>query len=138
MEIILGLMATVFAYMAFPVVRLILNGGKFEAQRAKKIALWNSIVVGLVFCIATIEEIGAWNGAPAVIYFFLNRAMLTEKEKEEAVQEQPKQESASQEFRICLSRDDTPITPDSMCHCALQKDDTKQDDENDQQNQGKT
>ena len=77
--LLLNLALTAFAYMAFPVVRLIINGGKFEAQRAKKLALWNSIVVGAVFLIAATDSGGTWSGGAAILYYYINRALLTDK-----------------------------------------------------------
>ena len=68
--------------MAFPLLRLVLNRGKFEEKKAKKIALWNSIVLGSLFCILTsavTDSSSAWNAAPAVLYYWINCALLTSK-----------------------------------------------------------
>ena len=53
-SIIISLILTAVAYMAFPLIKLLANGGRFPKNRAHKIALWNSIALGAVFCIATI------------------------------------------------------------------------------------
>ena len=82
MDIVLSLLLTAIAYMAFPLIKLLTNGGRFPKNRAHKIALWNSIVLGAVFCIATIavsEDGTIWNGAPAVLYYWINRSILTDK-----------------------------------------------------------
>lgn len=79
-DLLLRILFTAVAYMLFPIIRLLLHKGKFDQNRAKKIALWNSIVIGFVFCILTIEssEEGAiWNAGPAVIYYWINRSLLT-------------------------------------------------------------
>lgn len=81
-NLLLSLVLTAVVYMAFPLIRLAINHGKFEKKRAKKIALWNSIVVGAFFCIVTIGTSDGgttWNATPAVMYYFINRALLTDK-----------------------------------------------------------
>ena len=81
-SIILSLILTAVAYMTFPLIKLLANGGRFSKNRAHKIALWNSIVLGAVFCIVTIavsEDGTIWNGAPAVLYYWINRSILTDK-----------------------------------------------------------
>lgn len=85
-NLLVSLLLTAVAYMAFPLIRLAVNHGKFEKKRAKKIALWNSIVVGAFFCIVTIGASDGgttWNAAPAVMYYFINRALLTDKDAPE-------------------------------------------------------
>ena len=88
LNLLLSLILTVIAYLAFPIIRLVINHGKFTKKQAKKIALWNSIIVGAFFCIVTIATSDSgttWNAAPAVLYYFINCAILTDKnaEKEE-------------------------------------------------------
>ncbi len=81
-SIILSLLLTAVAYMAFPLIKLFINGGRFARNRAHKIALWNSIILGAVFCIATIavlEDGTIWNCAPAVLYYWINRSILMDK-----------------------------------------------------------
>ena len=74
----LGLLITAIAYMAFPLIRLSMNGGKFEQKQARKIALWNSIVVGAVFLVLTAagDSGTAWNAAPAFLYYWIRVAIL--------------------------------------------------------------
>ena len=81
-NLFISLLLTAIIYMAFPLIRLVINHGKFEKKRAKKIAFWNSIIVGAFFCIVTIGTSDGgttWNAAPAVLYYFINRALLTDK-----------------------------------------------------------
>ncbi len=81
--LITSLLLTAFFYMAFPVIRLLLNHGQFERKTAKKIALWNSIIVGAIFCVLTpVLGGGAWNAAPAILYYWINKALLTKKSSE--------------------------------------------------------
>ena len=95
-SLLLSLVLTAVAYMAFPFIMLSINHGKFEKKRANKIVLWNSIVVGAFFCIlsALIEGVSTWNAAPAIIYYWINRSILTnradnEVKKQETVQSVP-------------------------------------------------
>lgn len=74
-------------YMAFPTIILLINvgraGGRFEKKKAKKIALWNSIIVGAIFFILNVmsENTRAWTPLPAMLYYYINCAMLTDKTK---------------------------------------------------------
>ena len=111
--IILSLALTAFAYMAFPVLRLILNGGKFEEKKAKKIALWNAIVVGAIFLIATTEEGGTWSGGAAILYYFINRALLTDKTPPVKVAQTNKSSSEqTMQLNKLSSEKDHPINKD--------------------------
>jgi len=86
--ILISLLLTVVAYLAFPLISLLINGGKFPKKKAHKIALWNSIVLGLIFCIATIEISdgnSTWNAGPAFLYYWINRAILTDKNAEDDI-----------------------------------------------------
>ena len=77
---IVAVILTTVVYMFFPIVKIITNHGKlFESKRAKEIALWNSIVVGAIFCIVTSAFIGPWSAAPAFFYYWINSAILTER-----------------------------------------------------------
>ena len=80
-SVFLNLILTIIAYMVFPLIRLWINHGKFEKKRAKKIALWNSIVVGAIFCIVTVsgDSGSTWNAAPAFLYYWINCVVLTDK-----------------------------------------------------------
>ena len=101
-SLLLSLVLTVIAYMAFPLIRLLINHGKFEKKRAKKIALWNSIVVGAFFCILTIsgDSGSTWNAAPAFLYYWINSAILTDKNatNDAKVDVNVKNASLNQEF----------------------------------------
>ena len=99
-NLLLSLVLTVIAYMAFPLIRLLINHGRFEKKRAKKIALWNSIVVGACFCILTIDGGSTWNAAPAFLYYWINSAILTDKNatNDAKVDVNVKNASLNQEF----------------------------------------
>ena len=98
MDLFISLILTVISYMAFPLIRLWMNHGKFEKKRAKKIALWNSIVVGAFFCILTVsgDSGSTWNAAPAFLYYWINCAILTDK-------------NASTENKSVTSKENNPV-----------------------------
>ena len=78
----LNFILTIVFYMAFPLVSLLVNSGRFEKKRARRIALWNSIIVGAICCVITITnspENTTWSGGPAFLYYFINSAILTDK-----------------------------------------------------------
>lgn len=74
-------------YMGFPFIYMMINIGKndgrFEKKKAKKIALWNSIIVGSIYFILTVlsESDRTWSPLPAMLYYWINCAMLTDKTK---------------------------------------------------------
>lgn len=79
---VFGLLLTAFIYMAFPLAKLYVNGGRFTKNKAHKIALWNSITLGIVFYIITVATSNdgtIWNSGPALIYYWINRSILTDK-----------------------------------------------------------
>ena len=81
MEIVLSLILTLFFYMIVPVVLMLVNHGRFDKKKAKRIALWNSIVVGAGFLVVTSllsEGNTAWHAGPAILYYWINRAILTD------------------------------------------------------------
>lgn len=92
-SIILGALLTAVIYLAFPLIKLLINDGKFPKERAHKIALWNSIVVGLIFLVITSAISNGnvtWHAAPAVLYYWINRAILTKKDADEALHDNDK------------------------------------------------
>jgi hypothetical protein len=86
-ELLLGLFLTALTYMAFPFIYMMINIGKnegrFEKKRAKKIALWNSIIVGAIFFVLNVisENNSTWSPLPAMLYYWINCAILTDKTK---------------------------------------------------------
>lgn len=82
MEIFLDIIITAAAYMIIPLAYLAVNKGRFDEKRAQKIALWNSIIIGAAFMLLTIEMFDGnvvWKAGPAVLYYWINRAILTNK-----------------------------------------------------------
>lgn len=87
--LVIGILITCFSYMLIPVVLKVKNGS-YDESKAKKIALWNSIIVGGIYMILTIELMGtssAWNAGPAFLYYGINFSLLKSgnKEKKEKI-----------------------------------------------------
>lgn len=86
--IIIAIHLTAICYMAFPILRLIIHRGKFERKKARRIALWNSIVLGVIFFVlnaALFESASA--PTPAIIYFWINFAILAKKKEKNVIEE---------------------------------------------------
>lgn len=78
--ILIGIILTAIAYMTYPLIRLAINKGKFERKKGHRIALWNSIIVGIVFSIVTfLLGAGAWSAAPAFLYYWINKSIISYK-----------------------------------------------------------
>lgn len=85
--LLIGILITCISYMLVPVI-LKINHGNYDEKAAKKIALSNSIIVGFIYMILTIEMSDGnttWNAAPAFLYFGINYWLLTggKKDKKE-------------------------------------------------------
>lgn len=83
-KLFIGIILTAISYMAIPLIALLINNGRFEEKHAKRIALWNSVILGVIFCIITInlsDTNATWNAAPAILYYGINCALLTKKGK---------------------------------------------------------
>ncbi len=113
---------TAVVYMAFPLLRLILNKGKFESKRARRIALWNSIIVGGIFSILTtvLLDSGAhWNAFPAFMYYWINKVVLTNGRKDAQARHDRNEKMDFEEWKQLLTN--TPDYPnDTESHLAFQ------------------
>lgn len=80
LRILLALIRTAFTYMVFPLIRLLINQGRFEKKKARKIALWNSIIIGAFYFVLTAlsESDRTWSIVPAMLYYGINCAILTD------------------------------------------------------------
>ena len=82
--ILIGFLITCFSYMLIPFILKIKNVS-YDESKAKKIALWNSIIVGGIYMILTIELMGtssAWNACPAFLYYGINFSLLKSRDKD--------------------------------------------------------
>ena len=83
-DLLFAVLTTAFAYMAFPVTLILIKRKRFDVKTAKTIALFNSIILGLIFIIVTAEQSNGsvqWNSFPAVLYYWINQLVLTKKDK---------------------------------------------------------
>ena len=83
--LIIGFLITCVSYMLVPVILRIKNGC-YEEDKAKKIALWNSITIGGIYMILTSALTSEdWNIAPAVLYYWVNLSLLKYENKEKNI-----------------------------------------------------
>ena len=86
---ILALLLTAFVYLIFPIV-YVANNGKVSPKKGKKLALSNSIICASIFFLITLiivstskdgsgAEIGGYSVAPSFFYYFIAKAILTDK-----------------------------------------------------------
>ena len=75
----LGILLTAFFYLLFPVAYILVEG-KEPAKKARKIALVNSLTVGGIFFVIEILIGSKTNPLPAILYYFIAKAILTKKE----------------------------------------------------------
>lgn len=83
--IVVSLFLTVFVYLAFPVI-YITTVGKVPEKTAKKFALINCIIGVIIFAFIRLatgsDAIGSTGFAPAVLYYFIAKAILKENKVE--------------------------------------------------------
>lgn len=82
MKYLTPFLTTAVVYMFVPLAILILNG-KLDRKRGKKVALWNSVIIGAIFFLAASSHGLTWNSGAAVTYYFLNCLILSKKETPE-------------------------------------------------------
>ena len=70
---------TALSYFLVPIICLASNGGRFPRKKARKIAIWNSVIVGVLWFITIYYMGGEPNVVPAFFYGFINSAILSEK-----------------------------------------------------------
>jgi len=107
LQLLTSLLFTIICYMFFPIIRILINKGKFDEEKAKKIALWNSIIIGGIFAVLTIDAGIQWSAGPAFLYYYINKTVLTKKNcSKENIESTQKEESKNETTsiqHICLS-----------------------------------
>lgn len=81
--VFISLAIAAIPYMAFPIIKLILNHGRFAKTQAKQIALWNSVTLGAFSLWLVISAEGVWSIVPPFVFYWINRAILTDKNKKD-------------------------------------------------------
>ena len=86
--VIAGIMVITFIYMAFPLFCLVFKDGQYEKKMAKRIALWNSIICGLILLVLIIVVSDDWNiyevvwsPISALLFYWINRKLLADTSK---------------------------------------------------------
>lgn len=76
-DLLWSLVLTALLYLIIPIVIRIGHKSAFDGQMAFKIALINSIVIGLISAIVTINVGKKWTVYACVLYFFINKFILS-------------------------------------------------------------
>lgn len=80
LEVLIGVFLTAVIYMAFPFIYMTINlwktGKKIPKATAKRISLWNSIVIATFFLLITTLNGVQWRPLPAIIYYYINCLVL--------------------------------------------------------------
>lgn len=94
-KILIGLLLTIFFYEVYPFVRVIIMKKNYDEKQVKKMSLWNSIIVGLLFAIVSfiIDENAPMNLAPAVLYYFVNKLVWVNKGNKDVLEKPKKKEN---------------------------------------------
>lgn len=84
---IIGIILTATCYMIYPFVRVKITNKKYDDKSVKRMALWNSIVVGAVFLFLNSLYLEA-NGEefqvsfmPALVYYYINCQVWVSRKK---------------------------------------------------------
>ena len=71
--IIISLIITILSYMGYPFIMTMFFKKRYDEKTCAKMALWNSIIIGFIFCIISINNNGSWNPVPALFYYWINK-----------------------------------------------------------------
>lgn len=84
LSLVIDLILTIFVYLIYPISYRCANG-KVSKSKGKKIALLNSIICAGLFCLVraviTNGAIVVTTFAPAVLYYFIAKLILIDKNK---------------------------------------------------------
>lgn len=102
-NIFINLILTILGYMLYPFIRVVLMKKIYDKDSCKKMAIWNSVIVGGIFMILTINSGGVWNAVPAFFYYSINKTLWINKKKNniETNNSNEKQTITSQDITIC-------------------------------------
>jgi hypothetical protein len=113
--IITNIILTAICYMAYPLIRLKMNKGGFNPKKSQTIALWNAIIVGGMFLVISSANGQRWTGAATFLYYYINKSVLTDKNKIDVKVEKKKKEKGDQEAEeLDLEKKDTSNNTQSM------------------------
>lgn len=107
--ILVGIPLTALCYMIVPFIFVKVLKKKYNKKQAKKLALWNSIIVGLLFLVITVIIYGptsTWNAGPALLYYMINSSLWVYKGKE-------KKQDNNKEDKVTTSKETTEVIKSS-------------------------
>ncbi len=119
--IFLAILLTAFVYLIFPIL-YVANNGKVSPKKGKKLALSNTIICAAIFFLLTLiivsttenvsAEIGGYSLAPAFLYYFIAKAIFTDKnlsddDNKKSKTEKDKDSSTEPDAGESLLNDDT-------------------------------
>lgn len=83
MKILLGIVLTAICYLTYPFVQIILLKKKYDSQSLKTMALWNSMIIGIIFLIYTCSKNQniSWSAGPAIFYYWMNMSIWPDRKK---------------------------------------------------------
>ncbi len=83
LALIIDLIITLVAYLGYPFYKFVIKKGIDDLKMRKKIVLWNSIIVALLFTLIKLICFGyddtTINFAPAFLYYIINRLLYIRK-----------------------------------------------------------
>lgn len=80
-SLLLNLLLTIVLYLGYPFVNVVLMKKKYTKEECNKMALWNSIIIGLLCLLITtiLKSNVAWNVVPAFVYYLINKNLWVSK-----------------------------------------------------------
>lgn len=100
LSLLIGLVLTVVCYMAYPFIRIKLMHIEYNETTCKKMALWNSIIVGIFFFVLTtvINQDATWSALPSFFYYWINKSLWVSKNKKKNNNEKSNEEYKEESF----------------------------------------
>lgn len=94
-SVILGVLLTFVCYTAYPFITTKVKRKKYNKKECQKMAMWNSIIVGFIFCVITaiFDSNATWSAGPAFLYYWINKDLWVDKSKKKKSNQRKKEES---------------------------------------------
>lgn len=119
--LLVGLALTVICYCGYPFIRIKLMKKKYNEKEAKKMILWNSIIVGFISLILTVsmKENVVWGGGPMVFYYYVNKSIWLKKKKSKSKHKKDNEDANE------ISEKETEKFKCNNCGALVKESDTK-------------
>lgn len=103
-QLLIALALTIICYEIYPFIMVVIMHKSYTSEEARKMALWNSIVVGVVLGIIALILDGpraAFNIMPAVTYYWINKHVWANRNTKKK-DKKPKKKDKNEEYdAIC-------------------------------------